>query len=209
MKTLWTALACSTALAVGMPAAYAQSSADMSFFVTSTPIGDGANLGGLDGADAHCQELAVAVGAGQKTWHAYLSTSSVNARERIGDGPWQNAKGDVIASTLDELHGDENKISKETALTEKGEVISGRGDNPNRHDILTGSNADGTAAEQTCNDWTSNSAGAAIVGHHDRMGLDDSALAKSWNASHTTRGCSQEALKETGGEGLLYCFAAD
>jgi hypothetical protein len=213
MKTLWTALACSTALAGtlagGMLVADAQQPSGMTFFVTSTPIGDGANLGGLDGADAHCQELAVAVGAGEKTWHAYLSSSSVNARDRIGDGPWQNAKGEVIASNIDELHSDANKISKETALSEKGEVINGRGDEPNRHDILTGSNPDGTAADQTCDDWTANEAGAAIVGHHDRMGLDETAPAKSWNSSHETRGCSQDALRGTGGDGLLYCFASD
>jgi hypothetical protein len=206
----WTALACSSMLAAGSLAAVAQPSPDMSFFVTSTPVGDGANLGGLDGADAHCQELAVAVEAGQKTWRAYLSTSSVNARDRIGDGPWQNAKGEVIASTVDELHSDANKIAKETALSETGEIINGRGDQPNRHDILTGSNPDGTAAEQTCGDWTSNApTGAAMVGHHDRTGLDDSAAAKSWNSSHPSRGCNQEGLIGTGGDGLLYCFASD
>ena len=210
MKTLWTALACCTALAGSAVIAHAQPSADMSFFVSSVGGGDGANLGGLEGADAHCQELAVAVGAGAKTWRAYLSTSSVNARDRIGDGPWQNAKGEVIASTVDELHSDANKISKETALNENGEVVNGRGDQPNRHDILTGSNPDGTASEDTCNDWTSDGAGAAMMGHHDRMGTDDSAAAKSWNSSHASRGgCSQDALKGTGGDGLLYCFASD
>ena len=181
----------------------------MSFFVTSAGPGKGANLGGLEGADAHCQGLAAAVGAGAKTWRAYLSTSSVNARDRIGSGPWQNAKGEVIASSVEELHSDANKISKQTALTETGETVNGRGDQPNRHDILTGSNPDGTAAEQTCGDWTLDGEGVAMVGHHDRMGLDDSAPAKSWNSSHPTRGCGQEALKGTGGDGLLYCFAAN
>ena len=209
MKALWTALACCTALSGSALVAQAQQATDMSFFVTSVGGGDGANLGGLDGADAHCQELAVAVGAGDKTWHAYLSTSSVNARDRIGTGPWQNVKGEVIASTVDELHSDANKISKETALNEKGEVVNGRGDEPNRHDILTGSNPDGTAAAETCNDWSTNGDGAAIVGHHDRMGLDDSAPAKSWNSSHPSRGCGQEALRGTGGDALLYCFAAN
>jgi hypothetical protein len=209
MKMLWTALACSTVLAAGTLAVHAQQATEMTFFITSTPGSDGANFGGLDGADAHCQELAVAVGAGQKTWKAYLSTSSVNARDRIGDGPWQNAKGEVIASTVDELHSDANKISKETALNEKGEVINGRGDQPNRHDILTGSNPDGTASDQTCQDWTSSSAGTAMVGHHDRMGLDDSAAAKSWNSSHPSRACDQASLQGTGGDGLLYCFASD
>lgn len=210
MKLFWTALACSSILAGGtLVAAAQQPSSDMSFFITSTPIGDGANLGGLDGADAHCQELAVSVGAGTKTWKAYLSTTTINARDRIGSGPWQNAKGEVIASTVDELHSDANKISKDTALSEKGEVINGRGDQPNRHDILTGSNPDGTASDQTCSDWTSNSGGAAMVGHHDRTGLDDSAAAKSWNSSHPTRACDQEAIRGTGGDALLYCFASN
>ena len=203
--------AASVAIVLGMlggASAFAQE-ADMSFFVTSAGPGKGANLGGLEGADAHCQGLAAAVGAGARTWRAYLSTSSVNARDRIGSGPWQNAKGEVIASSVEELHSDANKISKQTALTETGETVNGRGDQPNRHDILTGSNPDGTAAEQTCGDWTLDGEGVAMVGHHDRMGLDDSAPAKSWNSSHPTRGCGQEALKGTGGDGLLYCFAAN
>jgi hypothetical protein len=184
----------------------------MSFFITSAGPGDGANLGGLAGADAHCQSLAEVAGAGAKTWRAYLSTGSENARDRIGAGPWQNAKGEVIAASVDELHSDANKIGKETALNEKGEVANGRGDQPNRHDILTGTTPDGTvAADQTCGDWTLNGAeGAAMLGHHDRMGLDESAAAKSWNSSHASRGgCSQDALKGTGGDGLLYCFAAN
>jgi hypothetical protein len=182
----------------------------MSFFVTSQGPGDGANLGGLEGADAHCQKLARAVGAGSKTWHAYLSTSSVNARDRIGSGPWYNAKGELIAGSVAELHSDAKKISKQTALTEAGAVINGRGDTPNMHDILTGSNADGTAvADMTCGDWTNSGAGAAFVGHHDRIGLRDDAPSKSWNASHPSRGCGKDDLPKSGGNGLFYCFAAN
>nr|WP_246270706.1 DUF1554 domain-containing protein [Hongsoonwoonella zoysiae] len=179
----------------------------MSFFITSAGPGDGANLGGVEGADAHCQALAEAAGTVDKTWRAYLSTSSVNARDRIGSGPWANAKGEVIAKSLEALHSDANTISKETGLTENGEMVNGRGDSPNRHDILTGSNPDGTANENTCGDWTLNGEGSAIVGHHDRMGLRDDAPSKSWNSSHPSRGCSQEALRGTGGDGLFYCFA--
>ena len=209
MKTLFGSLAC-LALILGAGAVQAQDTS-MSFFVTSASPGDGANLGGLDGADAQCQTLADAAGAGAKTWRAYLSTSSVNARDRIGDGPWHNAKGELIASTVDELHGDANKIGKQSALTEKGEPVKGRGDTPNEHDILTGSNADGTvAAGMTCEDWTSNaSTGKAFVGHHDRIGLKDDAPSKSWNASHPSRGCSAEDLPKSGGAGYFYCFAAD
>jgi hypothetical protein len=197
------------ALVAGGSTALAQD-ATLSFFITSEGPGEGANLGGLEGADAHCQELAAAVGAGGKTWRAYLSTSSVNARDRIGDGPWHNAKGELIAQDLAALHGDPN-INKQAALTEKGDVVQGRGDTPNRHDILTGSNPDGTAiADMTCGDWTSSGEGTAMLGHHDRMGLSDDAAAKSWNSSHPSRGgCSQEALRSTGGDGLFYCFAAD
>ena len=186
----------------------------MGFFVTSAGPGRGADLGGLAGADKHCQALADAAGAGQRRWRAYLSTSAaggaaaVDARERIGAGPWRNAKGEVIANSVDELHAG-NKLAKLTALTEKGSVVNGRGDTPNQHDILTGSTADGRATESTCANWTSSGDGAAIVGHHDRTGLDDSAPAKSWNASHPSRGCSQEALRGTGGAGLFYCFAVD
>jgi hypothetical protein len=155
--------------------------------------------------------LASAAGASGKTWRAYLSTSSVNARDRIGDGPWHNAKGELIANTVDELHSDANKLTKQTALTEKGDPIKGRGDTPNQHDILTGSNADGTvAAGMTCEDWTSNaSTSKAFVGHHDRIGLKDDAPSKSWNASHPSRGCSAEDLPKSGGAGYFYCFAAD
>lgn len=182
-------------------------SQDMTFFITSAGPGDGANLGGLEGADAHCQSLAEAAGVSGKTWRAYLSTSSENARERIGSGPWVNAKGAVIAESVEALHSDANAINKETGLTENGEMVNGRGDSPNRHDILTGSNPDGTANENTCGDWTLNGEGSAIVGHHDRMGLRDDAPSKSWNSSHPSRGCSQEALRGTGGDGLFYCFA--
>jgi hypothetical protein len=181
----------------------------MSFFVTSQGPGKGANLGGLEGADAHCQSLAEAAGVSGKTWRAYLSTNSTNARDRIGSGPWYNAKGEKVANDVASLHSDKNGITKQTALDEKGSVVQGRGDQPNRHDILTGSLPDGTAAEQTCNNWTSDGDGAAMVGHHDRTGLDDSAAAKSWNSSHPSRGCGQEALRGTGGDGLLYCFAAN
>jgi hypothetical protein len=190
-------------------------SADMSFFVTSSGNGNGANFGGLEGADRHCQTLATAAGAGSKTWRAYLSTTAtggsaaVHARDRIGTGPWRNAKGTVIARDVEDLHGPGNNLNKQTALTEKGDVVSGSGDSPNMHDILTGSRPDGRAGDLTCSNWTSSSTeGAATVGHHDRKGLDESAAAKSWNSSHDTRGCSQDALKSTGGAGLLYCFAA-
>jgi hypothetical protein len=190
----------------------------MSFFLTSANPGQGADLGGLAGADAHCEKLAAAVNAGGKNWRAYLSTTAsgstpaVNARDRIGRGPWHNAKGMLVAASVDELHGP-NMLNKETALTEKGEVVSGRGDPVNMHDILTGSAPDGRVAmasgDTTCGNWTQSGAGSAVVGHHDRMGLDDSAPAKSWNASHGTRGCGMDALKATGGAGLFYCFSAN
>ena len=186
--------------------------AKMSFFVTSVGSGKGADLGGLKGADAHCASLAEAAGVTGKTWAAYLSTSTEDARDRIGKGPWFNAKGEKIADDVASLHSDANGITKQTALNEKGETVNGRGDTPNRHDMLTGSKPDGTRiADQTCGDWTmSGSEGAAMMGHHDRTGLDDSAAAKSWNSSHASRGgCSQEALKGTGGDGLFYCFATD
>ena len=183
----------------------------MSFFVTSQNPGKGGDLGGLAGADAWCASLAEGAGVTGRVWAAYLSASDVNARDRIGSGPWTNAKGEEIAADLAALHSDANSIAKTTALDEKGNVVNGRGDEPNRHDILTGSLADGTAAPETCSDWTAGGAeGAAIVGHHDRSGLDDSAPAKSWNSSHASRGgCSLEALRGTGGDGLLYCFAVD
>ncbi len=192
---------------------------NMTFFVASAGSGKGADLGGLDGADKICQSLAQAAGAGGKTWRAYLSTQGaggVNARDRIGKGPWTNAKGVVIAKDVAELHGT-NNLTKQTALTEKGAVVNGRGDTPNMHDILTGSQPDGTkfpdTPDMTCGNWTKSGAGAAMTGHADRTGLDDSAPAKSWNSSHKSQGpdggCSQNDLKSTGGAGLLYCFAAN
>ncbi|AXK79204.1 lectin [Pseudolabrys taiwanensis] len=203
---------------LGAAPALAQQST-MTFFVTSVGIGKGADLGGLAGADAHCQQLAQAAGAGGKTWRAYLSTQgsgAVNAKDRIGKGPWTNAKGVVVAKDVAELHG-ENNLTKQTALSEKGDVINGRGDTPNRHDILTGSQADGTAFsgsdDRTCRNWTSSTQGAAMLGHADRRGLQDDAPSKSWNSSHPSRGpeggCSQADLRSTGGDGLLYCFAAN
>ena len=184
----------------------------MSFFVTSRGMGNGADLGGLAGADRHCQQLAGAAGAGDRTWRAYLSAQpagdmpAVNARERIGSGPWRNAKGVVVASSVEMLHGS-NNITKETALTENGDPVLGRGDTPNQHDILTGSSPEGRATDATCGNWTQSGDGAAMVGHHDRRGLDESPPAKSWNSSHRSRGCSQQALASSGGAGLLYCFA--
>jgi len=178
----------------------------MSFFLTSEGPGNGADLGGLAGADAHCERLAASVGAGSQTWRAYLSTSDVDARDRIGEGPWNNARGVTIASSVANLHGD-NNLTKETQLNEKGEVVNGRGDTPNRHDVLTGSNADGTASEATCDDWTSSGEGSARVGHHDRMGGGDDPT--SWNSAHGSRGCGQSDLQGTGGDGLFYCFAID
>ncbi|WP_332685214.1 hypothetical protein [Bosea sp. (in: a-proteobacteria)] len=207
-------------LALSASAVVAQT-AEMSFFVTSTGSGKGADLGGLEGADAICQRLAQAAGAGGKTWRAYLSTqavggaAAVNARDRIGAGPWRNAKGTVVASSVADLHGAAASLTKQSALNEKGETVNGRGDSPNQHDILTGSQADGTAfgpgEDRTCGNYTKSGAeGAVMVGHHDRTGLDDSPPAKSWNMSHLSRGgCSQDALKGTGGAGLFYCFASN
>jgi hypothetical protein len=198
-------------IAFGVGPAWAQDSA-MSFFVTSAGIGDGANLGGLEGADAHCQRLAEAAGAGGRTWRAYLSTSgegAVNARDRIGSGPWVNAAGVEIAATVEELHTEPNKINKETALDENGQMVKGRGDEPNQHDILTGTQQDGTAfaagEDRTCGNWTSNAEGAAMVGHHDLIGNPQGI--NFWNFSHPSRGCSQQNLVDTGGAGLFYCFA--
>jgi hypothetical protein len=191
-----------------------------SFFITSAGPGKGAELGGLAGADQHCQQLAQAAGAGNRTWRAYLSVSAaggaaaVNARDRIGQGPWRNAKGAVIAKSVDDLHGPESNLTKQTALNEKGEAVNGRGDTPNMHDILTGSQRDGRAfppgdKDMTCGNWTKGGEGSAIVGHHDRMGLRDDDASKSWNSSHASRGCGLDALKATGGNGLFYCFAAN
>ncbi|MGM0632215.1 MAG: hypothetical protein ACQETO_03475 [Pseudomonadota bacterium] len=190
---------------------------DMSFFITSMGSGDGANLGGLEGADAHCQALAADAGAGGKTWRAYLSAqamggeSAVNARDRIGSGPWYNAEGTMVARSVADLHSDNNNLGKATSLTEHGEQVNGRGDSPNQHDILTGSTLDGMAfsdgADHTCSNWTSNSDGSAQVGHHDRQG--GGANPTSWNSAHGSRGCSQEDLVGTGGNGYYYCFAID
>ncbi|MFC7518816.1 hypothetical protein ACFQUU_27785 [Herbaspirillum sp. GCM10030257] len=199
------------------------SAGDMTFFVSSVGPGKGADLGGLEGADRHCQSLAQAAGAGQHTWRAYLSTQGaglsdpnyVNARDRIGAGPWRNAKGEVIAKNVDDLHSANNNVTKQTALDEKGQPINGRTDKPNKHDILTGSRPDGTAfpgapfSDMTCGNWTKSGAdGSAMLGHHDRVGPIDAPWAKSWNSSHPTRGCNPEGLRSTGGDGLLYCFAA-
>ena len=189
---------------------------DMSFFLTSKGPGDGANLGGLEGADAHCQMLAESVGAGGKTWRAYLSTTGgdtpVNARDRIGSGPWTNANGVVVAMSVDDLHSDNNKLGKENSVSESGDQINGRGDTPNRHDIITGSSLDGKAVldgeDHSCRDWTySGSEGSANAGHHDRQG--GGANPTSWNFAHGTRGCSQSDLVGTGGDGLFYCFAVN
>jgi hypothetical protein len=193
----------------------------MTFFVTSVGIGTGADLGGLEGADRHCQSLAQAAGARGKIWRAYLSTQgsgAVNARDRIGKGPWQNAKGVVIAKDVGDLHGDKNNLTKQTALTEKGDVVpSPPEETTNQHDILTGSQPDGTAfsgeKDMTCGNWSKSGEGAAMMGHVNRRGFDDSPEAKSWNSSHTSRGpsggCSQMDLNSTGGAGLLYCFATN
>ena len=191
----------------------------MTFFLTSENAGKGADFGGLAGADVYCNKLASAAGAGGKNWKAYLSATGatpVNARDRIGRGPWVNAKGVVVAASVDDLHSANNKLSKTTSLTEKGGQISGRGDAVNFHDVLTGSGEDGRVdaaasakGDTTCGNWTLSGAGSAIVGHHDRTGLDESAPAKSWNASHATRGCDMASLKATGGGGLMYCFAAN
>jgi len=206
-------------LGVALTAPAQADPANMSFFVTSVGKGDGANLGGLDGADAHCTALAKAVGSTKTSWRAYLSVTdlrgdgSINARDRIGKGPWQNAKSIVVAKTLDELHGDKANITKESALNEKGEPVPGRGDPVNMHDILTGADPQGmystAGGDTTCANWTKNGEGSAIVGHHDRVGLKDTRHMKSWNSAHGSRGCSQDNLKASGGAGLFYCFAAD
>jgi hypothetical protein len=186
---------------------------NMSFFITSAGPGNGANFSGLEGADQHCQMLAQSAGAGGRTWHAYLSTTGpggVNARDRIGTGPWHNAKGAMIARDLNELHG-ENNLTKDTQLTEQGEIVNGREDDPNQHDILTGSQLDGTAfppgEDTTCGNWTSDGEGSARVGHHDRQGGGQNP--NSWNSAHGSRGCSQQDLIGTGGNGYYYCFASD
>ena len=222
----WTAYLFTLALSVSMSLGAAISSqaqqANMSFFVASVGSGKGADLGGLPGADQHCLRLAQAAGAGNHTWHAYLSAQgsdgqpAVNARDCIGRGPWQNSKGVVVAKDVDGLHGD-NNLTKQTALTEKGEVVNGRGDSPNRHDALTGAQPDGRAFppgdDRTCHNWASSTQGTAMVGHIDRQGLRDDDASKSWNSSHSSRGpdggCSQADLRSTGGDGLFYCFATN
>jgi hypothetical protein len=203
----------------GIAAASEPTELDMTFFVTSVGKGKGADLGGLEGADAHCLALAKAVGSKQVAWRAYLSTTApggaegVSARSRIGKGPWKNAKGEVVAKNVDELHSAGVNLTKQTALTEKGEVVSGRGDPVNMHDMLTGSDPSGlfstAGGDTSCANWTSSGEGSAIVGHSDRIGLKDTWHMRSWNSSHGTRGCSQEALKTTGGAGLFYCFVAN
>jgi len=216
--------AASAALALFCAMPVQAQQANMSFFVTSAGPGKGGDLGGLSGADKHCQDLAAAAGAGAKTWHAYLSTQgagAVNARDRIGKGPWVNAKGVVVATSVDDLHSANNKLNKQNSLSEKGDIINGSGDKPNRHDALTGTQADGTAfpadKDMTCKNWTSSTEGIAMVGHIDRAPFGDNPNAPSWNASHPSRdlrdgsapgqGCSQKALQGTGGDGLFYCFA--
>ena len=179
----------------------------LSFFITSAGPGKGGNLGGLDGADAHCAALAKAAGAGNRQWRAYLSTDKIHAKDRIGAGPWFNAKGVQVAANVADLHSDNNKLSKENSLTEKGTVVNGRGDKPNQHDILSGSNLDGTSSGKSCNNWTSSGDDAtATVGHHDRQGGGTNP--NSWHSAHDSKGCSIEALRGSGGEGYYYCFAA-
>jgi len=206
------------ALMVGSAAALADAGS-MSFFVTSQGPGHGANLGGLEGADAHCAALAKAAGSEKTNWKAYLSTTApggdagVNARDRIGNGPWQNFNGDVIANSVGELHSGKANLNKDTALTEMGQKVNGRGDKPNEHDMLTGSDPMGmystAGGDTTCKNWTSNSEGSAIVGHHDRMGLKETRHMMSWNSAHGSAGCTQEGLVKTGGAGKFYCFLAD
>jgi hypothetical protein len=199
-------------------ASLAQQSPNMTFFVTSVGSGKGGDLGGLAGADALCGRLAQAVGAGNKVWRAYLSTTAqaqgrpINARDRIGNGPWQNFKGDIVAKNVDDLHSASNNLNRATALTERGTVVAGFGMTPNWHDVLTGSTPDGRAfpanLNLTCNNWTSSDSGRAMLGHIDRTGAADNEYQRSWNSSHQSRSCSQDALRATGGNGLLYCFAA-
>jgi hypothetical protein len=220
MKRATTLLLIAGAVAALGTANMAQSQNAMTFFVTGTSMGKGGDLGGLAGADKHCQDLAQAAGAGGKTWHAYLSTQgagAVNAKDRIGKGPWTNAKGVVVAKDVADLHSAANQLNKQNSLSEKGEVINGRGDTPNRHDAITGSQPDGTAfaagEDRTCGNYTKSGQGAAMFGHIDRQGLRDDDASKSWNSSHPSRGpdggCSQADFKSTGGDGLFYCFATN
>ena len=206
-------------IGTGMTSVVQAQEADMTFFVTSVGKGNGADLGGLEGADAHCNALAKAARANATNWKAYLSTAlpggdaGVNARDRIGKGPWQNAKGVVVAKSVSDLHSDNNNLNKQTALNEKGEMVKARGDTPNEHDILTGSDPAGmystAGGDTTCGNWTKSGEGSAIVGHHDRAGLKETRHMKSWNSSHGSRGCSQDQLKASGGAGLVYCFVAN
>ena len=196
--------ACST---TGDTSTSTTTDSNMSFFITSVNPGNGADLGGIAGADKYCSTLAQAAGVQGKTWRAYLSTSNVNARDRIGSGPWNNAAGTVVAQSVDDLLSANNQLSKENSLDENGQVVNGRGDTPNRHDIITGSDANGYATSATCNDWTSSGEGSATVGHHDRTGGGDDPT--SWSSAHDSRGCSLEDLQGTGGDGLYYCFAAN
>jgi hypothetical protein len=206
-----------TTMALGLSAGAVAQDNSLSFFITSSGTGNGAYLGGLAGADMHCAVLAQAAGVTGKTWAAYLSTQArdgvpaVNARDRIGSGPWFNVNGVQVAANVDDLHSDNNRLSKENSLTETGEMVNGRGDSPNQHDILTGSNLDGTAftddADHTCNNWTSNGEGSAQVGHHDRQGGGGNPT--SWNSAHGSRGCSLQDLQGSGGNGYFYCFATD
>jgi hypothetical protein len=212
-------LAAVASTGLGATATLRAQQAGMTFFVSSVGKGNGADLGGLAGADAHCQALATAAGSTATNWHAYLSTTEpggtagVNARERIGKGPWQNAKSVIVAKSIADLHSDSNNINKQTALTEKGETVSGRGDPVNMHDILTGSDPQGmfstAGGDTTCGNWSKSGEGSAIVGHHDRQGLKDTRHMNSWNSSHGSRGCGQDALKSSGGAGLIYCFVAN
>ena len=213
------AIAALSSACAGTATQQGASSSGMTFFVTSVGSGKGADLGGLDGADRICRDLAATAGAGGRTWHAYLSNSAVggaqavNARDRIGRGPWQNAKGAIIAASVAELHSANNNLNKQTALTEKGDLVPGRGDSVNKHDILTGSSPEGRAVsgdtDTTCRNWTAGGEGAAIVGHHDRQGLRPDEPSRSWNSSHPSRGCSQENLRSSGGAGYFYCFAVN
>ena len=220
-KALWLAAAGAIGVVAGC-ATLQPNPKEMTFFVTSANPGKGGDLGGLEGADRHCQSLAQAAGAGPRTWRAYLSTQAstlagkdfVNARDRIGSGPWQNFMGEVIARSVDELHSPGSNLTKQTALDEKGRIVNGRTEKPNKHDILTGSRPDGSAfpgkpfPDMTCGNWTKGSDdGAAMTGHHDRAGPSDASWAVSWNSAHPTLGCSMEKIRPTGGDGLFYCFA--
>jgi hypothetical protein len=215
-KTKVSLIASAVLLTLGLTATAAMEQSPMTFFITSVGSGKGADLGGVSGADKHCQQLATAAGAGKHTWHAYLSTTGaggVNARDRIGKGPWYNQQGRLVARNVAELHEGVNNINRMIALNEKGEEVNGRANNPNQHDMLTGSMPDGRAStaggDTTCGNWTkSGGDGSALLGHHDRWGLTDTEQARSWNSSHPSKGCSQQNLVTTGGAGLFYCFAA-